>query len=176
MGVMLAACSHETPPAPAPSAPDPSAISSLGAVPIPTAPAAPATPTATERKLALLAIGEAVNAQLPDADATVTALGPRELTPYTGGAKPPQSTVGIITFTVKPSRGSLTIKASDFTSKDETGASVTLRPVGAARASAATGSTTRLRVKGTFHSGAAEVTWRHNDKVVAVWDFNIELD
>jgi len=170
--VALSACTHSAAPDDDPSV----VLRSLGAVPIPTAPSAPATPIASEQKLALLAIGEPVQAQLPDADALVTALGPEELTPYTGGAKPPQSTVGIITITIKPSRGTLTIKASDFTSKDETGALIALIPVGAASHTVTAGSATRLQVKGTFHSGAAEVTWRHGGKVVAVWDFNIELD
>lgn len=157
--------------------PDPSAVmSSLGTVPIPTAPADAATPIASEQKLALLAIGEPVQAQLPDADALVTALGPEELTPYTGGATPPQSTVGIITVTVKPSRGSLTLTSADLSSKDETGALITLTPVGASTATATAGTTTALKVQGAFDSGAAEVTWRHDGKVIAVWDFNIELD
>lgn len=169
--VPAAACSH-TAPTNHPSA----VVSRLGAVPIPTAPTAVPTATASEKKLALVAIGQPVQARLPDADAVVTALGPNELTPYTGGSKRPHSTVGIITITIKPSRGRLAITAADFSSRDESGTHVTLAPAGAASVAARAGSTATLRVKGTFTSGAAQITWRHDDRVIVVWDFNIELD
>jgi hypothetical protein len=33
-----------------------------------------------------------------------------------------------------------------------------------------------MTLRGTVCSGAAELTWRHDGKVMAIWDFNIEPD
>ncbi len=33
-----------------------------------------------------------------------------------------------------------------------------------------------VTVAGTFDSGAAQITWRHDRHVLAIWTFTIELD
>ena len=38
------------------------------------------------------------------------------------------------------------------------------------------GGTASVAVRGTYHSGSAQVTWRHEGHVVALWTFTIELD
>ena len=40
----------------------------------------------------------------------------------------------------------------------------------------AAGGTASVAVRGTYHSGSAQVTWRHEGHVVALWTFTIELD
>jgi hypothetical protein len=150
-------------------------VRSLGAVPIPSAPTAAPTPTADENHLQLLAIGEAVRADLPSGDITLTALGPQQITPSTSSA-PPQQTQGVITVTASDATGSVTLAAADFTSRDERGNVLALTALGPTTATAAPGRPASLRLSGTFQSGAAQITWRHDMKVVAVWDFNVELD
>lgn len=167
----LAACSST----PTTSASAADTVRSLGAVPIPSAPTAAPTPTADEGHMQLLAIGEPVRARLPTGDITLTALGPEQVTPSTGGT-PPQQTQGIITVTATDATSAVTLTAADFTSHDELGNALALTALGPATATAAPGHPASLRLSGTFHSGAAQITWRHDEKVVAVWDFNIELD
>ena len=58
----------------------------------------------------------------------------------------------------------------------QTGKLMTLTPHGAATAAATTGQTATLRIQGRFESGAAQVTWTNQKSVLALWDFNIELD
>lgn len=148
----------------------------LGAVPIPTAPSQAPIEVATRTHPQLLAIGEPVKVQLPGVDALVTVLGPFEVTPSTGGSKPPQTTVGVITVKVAPTRGSLTLRAGDFLSRNEVGTVVPLLPKGASTVTASVGHPAQLQVKGTFQSGAAEITWNDAGKALCIWDFNIELD
>jgi hypothetical protein len=147
----------------------------LGAVPIPIRPAGTATPVATEQHLQLVAMGAPVRARLPEVTALVVASGPTEDLPSTPGAVPDHTT-GTITVTVSQSSGPLSIGAADFSSRDEQGSNVALTPRGATTATAAAGRPASLTLAGTYRSGAAELTWRHDGKVVAVWDFNIELD
>lgn len=153
-------------------------ISSLGAVPIPTAPAADPTPTATSGHPQLLAIGAPVTAKLPGGvDALVTALGPDQLStaPLSGG-RPPQSTIGVITITAHATRGTITLRAADFSSRDETGQPIALTARGAPIATATPGHTATVQIKGRFSSGAAQITWTYQRSVISLWDFNIELD
>ena len=153
-------------------------ISSLGAVPIPTAPAADSTPTATPGHPQLLAIGAPVAAQLPGGvTAVVTALGPDQINvaPATGG-KPSETTIGVITITALVTHGSLTLSAAQFISRDQTGHLITLTPRGPGSTTAAQGHTVTLDVQGRFASGAAQITWAPQRSVLALWDFNIELD
>ncbi len=153
-----------------------SVTAKLGAVPIPTAPKADPTPVASVKHPQLLAIGAPVKVVLPGAEAVVTALGPFELTPYGKGNRAPTSTVGIITVDVVPIRGSIQVSASDFLSRDQTGSIVSLNPDGASTVTATAAHPAKVRIKGRYVSGAAQVTWRYHGHVMAIWDFNIELD
>jgi hypothetical protein len=148
----------------------------LGRVPVPSPPTAQATPTASEDHLQLVAIGAPVRATLPgNTSAVVTALGPDEATP-TSGPTPPQQARGTFTVTLTDITGALTVHAADFSSRDEQGHPVTLTTVGPATVTATTGHPAALRLVGTFSSGAAQLTWRHDAKVITIWDFNVELD
>jgi len=152
-------------------------VRSLGAVPIPRPPTAQATPTASEHHLQLVAMGEPVNAHLPAAQAVVRASGPTEDLPRTApGAPLPTATAGTVTVTLDHATAALTVHAGDFDSRDEQGRTVALHPVGASTATATPGHRAALVLRGTFHSGAAELTWRPDHHVVAVWDFTVELD
>ncbi|MES4889475.1 hypothetical protein [Streptomyces sp. NPDC096012] len=169
----LAGCGgHSTPKATDDAA---KTVKSLGAVPIPSPPTAQATPTASEKRLQLLAMGYSVHAQLPRADAVVTAGGPSE-NPIAKPKGVPDHATGTITVTVREATGSLTLHAADFTSRDENGKAITLSPHGPATVTARPGQTATLTLAGTYEAGAAELTWRHAGKTIAVWDFNIELD
>ncbi len=174
LGVGLAGCAQ---PAPQSELSASDVVASLGAVPIPPDPSDAATPRASIGHPQLLAMGAPVLVTLPDGtDATVTARGPIELTPYTGGPKDPTSTPGIVTLEVTVRSGSLGVAAGDLTSRDQTGKEVTLVPQGAPSVAATSGQSTQLHVEGTYGSGSAQVTWRHNGSVLVVWDFTIELD
>lgn len=155
-----------------------SVIASLGAVPIPSAPLTDPTPTAQPGHPQLLAIGAPVAAHLAGGTtAVVTALGPAPLSSApASGDKPPQSTIGVITITAKVSHGSITLTAADFTSRDQTGRPIVLTAKGAASATASAGKTATIAVQGRFSSGAAQLTWTNQKSVLALWDFNIELD
>ncbi|MCQ4042621.1 hypothetical protein ACFOSC_24735 [Streptantibioticus rubrisoli] len=152
-----------------------STVHKLGAVPIPSRPAGQATPTADEHHLQLVAMGAPIRAQLPGVTALVVASGPVEDLPSAGG-KVPDQTKGTITITVSQATAPLTVKADDFSSRDEQGKDVALSPAGPTTVTATTGKSANLVLSGTYHSGAAQLTWRHDGKVVAIWDFNIELD
>ncbi len=151
-------------------------VHSLGAVPVPTAPTAIPTATANGTRPALLEIGAPLRVTLPGVRALVTALGPTQSVEYDGGSTAPISTVGTFTIDLRVQTGSLAVTASDFSSRNETGEIVSLRPAGPTAVRAKAGQRTELKISGTYESGAAQVTWRHAGKVVAIWDFNIELD
>lgn len=155
---------------------DPAAdtVHSLGAVPIPSPPTAQATPLADENHLQLLAIGAPVRAVLPEASAVVAASGPTEDLPSAGPM--PKRVTGTITITIDAATAPLTIAATDFTSRDERGNPVSLTARGARTVTVGPGQAATLTLTGTYGSGAAQITWRHRGKVIAVWDFNIELD
>ncbi|MFJ5530462.1 hypothetical protein [Streptomyces sp. NPDC093261] len=162
---------------PTPKATDDAAntVKRLGAVPIPSPPTAQATPTASEKHLQLLAMGYSVHAQLPGANAVVTAGGPTE-NPIAKPNGVPDHATGTITMTVRDATGPLTLHAADFTSRDENGKAIPLTAHGPATVTASPGRTVMLTLAGTYKAGAAELTWRHDGKTIAVWDFNIELD
>ncbi|MGW0473891.1 hypothetical protein [Streptomyces coeruleorubidus] len=84
--------------------------------------------------------------------------------------------VGTITVTVRDATGPLTLHAADFSSRDENGTAIRLAARGPAAVTARPGQVATLTLVGTYEAGAAELTWRHDGKAVAVWDFNIELD
>ncbi|WP_353649121.1 hypothetical protein ABLG96_20305 [Nakamurella sp. A5-74] len=160
--------------APASQAGSPADVARVyGSVPIPTAPSAQPIASASEGHPTILEMGAPVRVSLPGSvRAVVTALGPVELTPAPGTP----STPGIITVDVVTEQGTLTVAAGDFSSRDETGRVVTLQPRSARSVTATPGHPARVVVRGTYDGGAAQVTWRHDGRVVAVWDFNIELD
>lgn len=150
-------------------------VRQLGQVPIPTAPATEPTPSASPGHPQLLAMGAPVHVTLGDAAGTVNALGPDVVRPTTSG-KPPQNATGTISITATVTTGTITLHATDFTSRDETGRAVPLSASGPATVTATAGQPATLRVTGTFQAGAAQVTWRSGGNVVALWDFNIEID
>jgi len=156
-------------------------VASLGAVPIPTPATSAPLPTASAGHVAVLAMGEPAAVVLASGSrATVTASGPEQdstapVLPTPG--KPPPATRATVTVSVRATGGGATVlRAADLLSRDDTGASIALTPVGPASVTAAPGTTRQLRVSGLFHSGSAQVTWRPAGAPVAVWDFTIELD
>jgi hypothetical protein len=155
-----------------------SAVHDLGAVPIPSPPTAQATPTANEHHLQLVAMGDAVHVNLPGVQADIQASGPTEdlPAPATGSTRPPDHTAGTITLTVTQATAALTVHAGDLTSRDQQGQNVALTALGSATITAAPGHPATITLRGTFQAGAAELTWRHDRKTLAIWDFNIELD
>ncbi|MDQ2852258.1 MAG: hypothetical protein M3Y49_16310 [Actinomycetota bacterium] len=179
---LLAGCSSAHPhlAAPHPYPTDASAvISSLGAVPIPSAGPAESTPSASTGHPALLAIGGPVNVTLPGGStALVTALGPQQLTttPIAAGSPPPQTTRAGITLRLTALKGTTTIAATDLSSRDQSGHALRLVPHGPATRTVPPGTTASITVDTTFTSGAAQITWRHHGTVLGVWTFNIELD
>ncbi|MEV6741053.1 hypothetical protein AB0N14_30685 [Streptomyces sp. NPDC051104] len=77
---------------------------------------------------------------------------------------------------VSQATAALTLHGSDFTSRDEQGKSIRLSPVGAATVTATPGHPATITLKGTFQAGAAQLTWLNAGKVIAIRDFDIELD
>ncbi|MBD0744024.1 hypothetical protein [Streptomyces sp. CBMA152] len=173
LALALTACGGHSTPTATDDAAD--TVKSLGAVPIPGPPTAQATPTATDKHLQLLAMGYSVHAQLPGASAVVTAGGPTE-EPIAKSGGVPDHANGTITITVREATGALTLNATDFTSRDENGTAIALSTRGPSSITARPGQTATLTLTGTYKAGAAALTWRHDGKTVAVWDFNIELD
>ena len=174
--VLLASCTSQ--PASKPKADSAAAvISSLGAVPIPTAPTGiPAPVTASVGHPQLVAMGAPVRVTLPGgAQVVITASGPTENLPA-GQAKPTGPVVGVISVTVTSSVGSLGLAAADLDSRDQTGQPVVLTPVGSATATATPGHPATVQLSGTFHQGDAQINWRQGGHVLAIWDFTIETD
>lgn len=157
-------------------------VDKLGAVPIPSAPKTQLTPSADESHPQLVAVGSAVAVTLPSGTGAITALGPTEDLPTPLPAKMPSQVAGTITLHLAAKTGTLKVATADLSSRDDHGTDIKLTAVGADHATAtATGSgtgtgTADLVVRGTFSSGAAQITLRQDGHVVAVWDFNIELD
>lgn len=108
--------------------------------------------------------------------AVVTALGPRELKPYTGGATLPTSTPGVITLDLRVTTGHLAVAAGDLTSRDKSGKNLPLKASGARSVTVAADSRGAMEVQGVYQSGSAQVTWRHAGHVLGVWVFTVELD
>lgn len=173
-GMTLAGCSTSTPASSAGSADASSVVQSLGKVPIPSGPATEPTPTASPGHPQLLAIGAPVRVTVPGVAAVVAALGPDVNLP--AGTPTAKSATGTITVTATVTTGTLALRATDFTSRDETGRAVPLAASGPATATATPGKPGSVRMTGTFQAGAAQVTWRFNGTVLAIWDFNVELD
>lgn len=173
---LLAGCTSQ--PASSPNSNSAAAVvSSLGAVPIPSVPTGtPAPVTASIGHPQLLAMGAPVRVSLPGGtQALITTSGPTiDLPP--GQVKPSGPVPGVITVTVTPNSGSLLLSAADLASRDQTGAKVTLTPVGPATASATPGHPASLRLSGTFHQGDAQINWQQDGHVLAIWDFTIETD
>ena len=146
----------------------------LGRVPIPTGSGQP-TATAGPHHPALLDIGAPLRVDLGTAQAEVTASGPVQSVEFTGTVRPTR-TGGTFTVLVRPTRGAVTVRAADFSSRDDTGTPVRLHAMGAAAVRATPGHPAQLRLVGTYGSGAAQLSWRVGGRLVAIWDFNIELD
>ncbi|WP_188940536.1 hypothetical protein [Nakamurella endophytica] len=152
-------------------------------MPIPSAGTEDPTPTAVPGHPQLLAMGAPVRVRIGGVDAVVTALGPEQLPDRPSGAATPAPTVGpgaravgVFTLQVQVRSGTLAVAAGELSARDELGTAVRLTPRGPARVSAGPGGTARLAVQGEFDSGSAALTWRHGRRVLAIWDFTIELD
>lgn len=152
-------------------------VSKLGAVPIPSAPKTQPTPSADEAHPQLVAIGSPVAVTLPSGSGIITALGPTEDLPTPYPAKPPSQVSGTITLRIAGKTGTVKVSAADLSSRDDHGTDIALTAVGPTQAAASGGGGSEdLVVRGTFVSGAAQITLREDGHVVAVWDFNVELD
>ena len=159
-------------------------VSQFGAVPIPSARGgADPTPTASSGRPQLLAMGAPVNVRLAGVAAVATALGPVQLAPAgtpastsPASAGPQRSTPAEMRLTVKATSGSLSVTAADLSSRDENGSAVVLTASGPDRVTAVPGRPATLIVRGIYDNGSAQLTWRHDGAVVAVWVFTIELD
>ncbi|MEY9854950.1 hypothetical protein ABH935_000549 [Catenulispora sp. GAS73] len=151
-------------------------VNKLGAVPIPSAPKTQLTPSADESHPQLVAVGSPVAVTLPSGTGVITALGPTEDLPTPLPAKMPTQVAGTVTLRLAATTGTLKAATADLSSRDDHGTDIKLTAVGPAQASATAGGTADLVVRGTFSSGAAQVTLREDGHVVAVWDFTIELD
>jgi hypothetical protein len=92
-------------------------------------------------------MGAPVNLVLPTATAMVTATGPAEDLP-TAFTTPPDHTTGTIMIHLADITGTLTIKAGDFTSPDETGHDIALRPATENNITATTGHPSALAIVG----------------------------
>ncbi len=174
--LLVAGCTSDPAPAAAPD-PDPSqVVASLGAVPIPPTGSTLPTPTAVVGHPAVLAMGEPVLLHLPGTEALVTALGPDQvLSGPQRGQDPTTPAVITLRVTVRGGRP-LAIGTDELSSRDETGEAIALKPASADRSTAKAGGTASVAVRGTYHSGSAQVTWRHDGHVLALWTFTIELD
>lgn len=149
-------------------------VASLGAVPIPTAPKGVPTATGTGSQPALLEMGAPLRVTLPGTTALITATGPTQTT--TDSRSTTARTTGVITIDLRPSSGTLAVAAGDFSCHDQTGHLVPLHTLGPARIDASPRSARILRLAERFASGSAALSWRHTGRVLAVWDFTIELD
>ncbi len=179
----VAGCTGSGATHPAPTAassavePDPSAVvASLGAVPVPPSSAPEPTPSASAGHPALSAVGGPIAMSLgQEGKALVTVLGPTQATDGQSDG-PASRTRAYLRLRVAQTQGSATIASSELTSRDETGRSIALKTDGPRTITTHSGKTSTLTVVGTFESGAAQVTWRHHGRVLAVWTFNVELD
>lgn len=146
-------------------------------MPIPTPPALAPIPVASAGRPQLLAIGEPVLVRLPGVRAVLTALGPDVHLPSPApDARPPASAPGELTLRAAVDSGSLSLHVAELSSRDQAGRALPLHPVGPTAATARAGHPVALRVGTVFSVGAAQVTWRRGGHVIAVWDFNVELD
>lgn len=141
-------------------------VTALGAATVRSGLLAQLVPDVSVGHPAVLAIGGSVRAALPaGAAAVVTALGPELVSAPAAGT----STRAVITLRVDS--GAVPIAAADLTARDDSGQLIALTPVSDTRGGGQT-----FRVSGTFSAGAAQLTWRHDGRVLAVWTFTIELD
>jgi hypothetical protein len=152
----------------------------LGAVPIPTPPSAPPTPLADPTHPQLLAMGAPVEVVFPTGRGLVVANGPTEdpTTPPPADDVAPREVLGTISLRLSAEAGTLEVSVTDLSSRDQEGRDVTLSPVEAAatKVVATPGRPADLLVRGTFQEGSAQLTLRQAGRVVAVWDFSVELD
>ncbi|MBV8542066.1 MAG: hypothetical protein JO063_08690 [Pseudonocardiales bacterium] len=132
-------------------------------------PAAPGHPQ-------IAAIGTPFPATLPGTGSgTVTALGP-QLDPPSGTPFPVEQTRATITIRTSAVTGGLALRAGDVTVRDDQGTDIPLVPVGPATVTSSPAQPADLVLSGTFHTGAAQVTWRAHGAVIAIWTFAVELD
>lgn len=153
-----------------------SVVDRLGAVPIPSAPPTPTPVPAAPGHPQIAAIGTTLHATLPGTGSgTVTALGPQiDLPP--GARFPIEQTRATVTIRIITATGSLSLSASDFAVRDDQGMDIPLVPVSPATVTSNLTRPADLILSGTFHSSAAQITWRSHDAVVAIWTFTIEPD
>ncbi|OJY38453.1 hypothetical protein [Pseudonocardia sp. 73-21] len=153
-----------------------SVVARLGAVPVPTAPPVAPVERADAGHPQVLAIGEPLDATVVGGAARVTMLGP-DITPAASTSGPPESGSAVFTVLVSAGSGSVAIAATDLSGRDDHGRDLVLAPVGPATVASAPGTApATLRVAAEVHAGAAQITWRHAGKALALWTFNVELD
>ena len=172
----LAACSSGNTATPRTPSDASAVVQQLGSVPVPTPPSATPTPVASPDHPQLLSIGEPVRADLPGGvSAVLTVSGPVTVAPPPGST-PPEPVQGTLTVTITSVSGTLTVHASDLTSRSEMGKTVPLSALGAADVTASPGHPATIQMRGIYTDGAAQITWASGGKAIAVWDFNIETD
>jgi len=150
-------------------------VERLGAVPIPSAPAVAPAPAGAPGHPQLLAIGQAVDATLTTGRGRFTALGPNVTIPP-GATLPLAQAAATLTLRASPSAGRVVLDAGDLTARNDHGIDIPLRAVGPGRVDVPAGRSGDLVVGATFPAGSAQVTWRTNGAVIAVWVFTVELD
>ncbi|HEX3613547.1 MAG TPA: hypothetical protein VHU88_17795 [Sporichthyaceae bacterium] len=170
--LLLAGCGSS-----AASAPD--TVAKLGAVPIPTAPSAAPPPQADEGHPQLLAMGAPVYVTLPGARGVIVATGPYFAAPPLPTSAPAAQdnpVVGTFTLHLTAWSGSFRVALGDLNSRDEQGRTVALTAVGPDSVQVSPAAPAKLVLRAQYHSGSAQLTLRHDGKVLAVWDFSVELD
>jgi len=159
-----------------PSANTGSVVEQLGVMPIPTAQTLSPPATAPGHPQ-IAAIGTIFTVTLPGTgNGMVTALGPQIDQPPPATQLPIEQAHATITVRATATSGSIPLRATDFTVRDDRDEDIRIEPVGPSTLSAKPSRPQELALQGTFHSGAAQMTWRYHNTVVAIWDFNVELD
>lgn len=157
----------------------PDTVARLGAVPVPTPPSAAPTPQADEGHPQLLAMGAPVEVTLPTGRGLIVANGPYFAAPPVPTSAPSAQDVPVLgTFTLhlRAWSGSFRVSLSDLSSRDEQGRAVELTADGPSSLQVSPGTPTKLVLRAQYHSGSAQLTLRHDGRVLAVWDFSVELD
>lgn len=159
-----------------PAADTGSVVDRLGAVPIPPAPTLSQPLPAAPGHPQIAAIGTTLAVTLLGAgDGMVTALGPQIDRP-SGGRISTEEAHATIVIRATTTRSSIALHSSDFTVRDDRGLNIHLVPAGPFTSSAESSRPAELVLVGAFHTGAAQITWRSHNAVIAIWTFNIELD
>jgi hypothetical protein len=153
-------------------------VAKLGAVPIPTAPSAAPTPQADESHPQLLAMGAPLGVMLPTGRGLIVANGPYYVAvpPTAAPSAQDNPVIGTFTLHLRAWSGSFRVSLADLSSRDEQGRNVALEAVGPDSVQVSPTTPTKLLLRAQYHDGSAQLTLRHDGKVLAIWDFSVELD